>query len=118
MCSTAQLQNNLIYDIYITRFLLIYYACFLSFVGKGLALSSPFGGGPPIEKMGLGMAENKTFEQKLLVIAITSATMFLHGLLLGIVSRWHRGILETFVAHPSIVLRPVFTHFTFASSTK
>ena len=61
---------------------------------------------------------NKTFEQKLLVIPTTSATMFLHGLLLGIVSRWHRGILETFVAHPSIVLRPVFTHFTFASSTK
>ena len=44
--------------------------------------------------------------------------MFLPGLLLGLVSCWHRGILKTFLAHPSILLLPAFTHYTFASSTK
>ena len=46
------------------------------------------------------------------------ATMFLPGFLLGLASCWHRGILKTIIAHPSIVLMPTFTHFTFASSTK
>ena len=44
--------------------------------------------------------------------------MLLPGLLLGLASCWHRGILKTFLAHPSILLMPVFTHFTFESSTK
>ena len=44
--------------------------------------------------------------------------MFLPGFLLGLASCWHRGILKTIIAHPSIVLMPTFTHFTFASSTK
>ena len=46
------------------------------------------------------------------------ATIFLPGFLLGLVSCWHRGILKTFIAHPSILLMPTFTHFAFASSTK
>ena len=52
------------------------------------------------------------------VTAIIIATMFLPGFLLGLASCWHRGILKTIIAHPSIVLMPTFTHFTFASSTK
>ena len=44
--------------------------------------------------------------------------MFLPGFLLGLASCWHRGILKTFLAHPSILLLPAFTHYTFASSTK
>ena len=43
--------------------------------------------------------------------------MFLPGLLLGLVSCWHRGILKTVISHPSIVLLPAFTNFTFTSST-
>ena len=42
--------------------------------------------------------------------------MFIPGLLLGFASCWHCGILKTFFDHPSILLMPVFTHFTFASS--
>ena len=44
--------------------------------------------------------------------------MFLPGLLVGLASCWHRGILKTLLAHPSILLLPAFTNFTFASSTK
>ena len=46
------------------------------------------------------------------------ATSFLPGLVLGIISCWHRGILKSFLAHPSIILMPTFTFFTFASSAK
>ena len=59
-----------------------------------------------------------TTEQKYQVIATTLMTMFLPGLVLGIVSCWHRGIHKTFLTHPSIIFMPTFTHFTFASSTK
>ena len=44
--------------------------------------------------------------------------MFLPGLLLGIASCWHKNMLNTIVAHPSIVLMPTFTHFSFEISTK
>ena len=89
--------------------MLIFAACLLSFLGKALALVSPFcyDGGYFL-----------TAGQKWQVVATTLATIFLPGLLLGIVSSWHRGILKTFLIHPSIILMPAFTHFTFASSTK
>ena len=68
-------------------------------------MASPFASVIPAEEYGQ-------------VIAATMATMILPGLLLGLASCWHRGILKTFLAHPSIILMPVFTHFTFASSSK
>merc|ERR1719264_1943668 len=33
-------------------------------------------------------------------------------------SCWHKGILKTFLTHPSVFLLPVFSHFTFASNSK
>ena len=51
-------------------------------------------------------------------IPLTLAAIFLPGFILGLMSCWHRGILKTFIAHPSILLMPTFTHFAFASSTK
>ena len=44
------------------------------------------------------------------------ATQFLPGFLLGLVSCWHTGIFKTFLSHPSILLMPTFTHYTFASN--
>ena len=100
------------FDIYSTtvaqRFLLIFSACLLSLLGKGVALGSPFG----------HYLNFIVPEQKLPVTGIIIATMFLPGFLLGVASCWHRGILKTILAHPSIILMPTFTHFTFASSTK
>ena len=54
----------------------------------------------------------------MLVAATIFVLMFLPGLFLGLISSWHRGILKTIIKHPSIVLLPAFTHFTFASSSK
>ena len=78
-----------------------------SLLGKGVALASPF----------CALIYDYEFlDHKLPVTAIILATMFLPGFLLT--SCWHRGILKTFIAHPSIVLMPTFTNFTFASNTK
>ena len=62
-------------------------------------------------------------EQKLPVMATILATMFLPGFILGIASCWHNknnnsNMLKTFVAHPSVVLMPTFTHFAFTSNKK
>ena len=46
------------------------------------------------------------------------ATIFLPGFLVGMFACWHKGILRTFLAHPSIFLLPVFSHFTFVSNSK
>lgn len=47
------------------------------------------------------------------LVANVFATLFLPGLLLGIISRWHKDIFKTFVAHPSMVLMPAFTGYAF-----
>ena len=37
----------------------------------------------------------------------------LPGLLLGIISCWHKDLVRTIVAHPSVVLMPAFTGYAF-----
>ena len=49
-------------------------------------------------------------------MATIAATMFLPGFVLGIASCWHKNMLKTIVAHPSVVLMPAFTHFSFECS--
>ena len=49
---------------------------------------------------------------------IVVSTFFLPGFLIGLFACWHRGILKTLLAHPSVFLLPVFSHFTFASNSK
>ena len=48
------------------------------------------------------------------------ATIFLPGFLVGLFScsSGHRGTLKTFLAHPSVFLLHVFTHFAFAYNSK
>ena len=50
--------------------------------------------------------------------AIAISTFFLPGFLVGLFACWHKGILKTFLAHPSVFLLPVFSHFTFVSNSK
>ena len=98
-----------------SRFLLILAACLLTLVGKGLALVSPM----DTCQWSIVKVECRAKVPFVLeVTAISIATSFLPGLVLGIISCWHRGIFKSFLAHPSIILMPTFTFFTFASSTK
>ena len=97
------------------RFLVIFAACILSLVGKGIALASPTaivsGLEPP-------WFENKEPNEPVFLLLLNLAVMLLPGFLLGLASTWHRGIFKSILAHPSIVLMPTFTHFTFSASTK
>ena len=44
--------------------------------------------------------------------------MYLPGLITGVISTWHYGLLKTFLTHPSLLLLPTFSYFTFESNTK
>ena len=90
----------------VSRFLLIFVACLTSLIGKGVAPVSPFG------------VNYFPAEHNLPVVAAAITTMFLPGLQLGIASCWHRDIVKTVKAHPSVVLMPDFTFFTFSSRMK
>ena len=88
------------------RFILLFFACGLTLVGgKGAALTVTVVGSG--EKLGIVQG-----------VALVVSTIFLPGFLVGLFSCWHRGILKTFLAHPSVLLLPVFTNFTFVSNSK
>ena len=108
-CNVLVYLANFLTEQCFSRFLLVLVACLLTLIGKGLALA-------PIGVCFYGLKCDRWLGPK--VIAITVATTFLPGLVLGIISCWHRGIFKSFLAHPSIILMPTFTFFTFASSTK
>ena len=82
------------------RFVLIFLSCGSTFVTRGYFLVGGISGGT--------LAEG----------AMTLSTLFLPGFLIGLFASWHKGILKTFVAHPSVFLLPMFTHFTFAPNPK
>ena len=86
--------------IYCPRFQFIFVACLLSLLGKGFAIGFVFFE-PYKTKAALG--------EKAKLAASIFATQFLSGLLLGIISCWHKDILKTIVAHPSVLLMPAFT---------
>ena len=77
----------------------------MSLLGKGLAIGSA--AYPVYNNSDTALGEKAT------LLAIVFATQFLPGLLLGIFLCWHKDIPKTIVAHPSIILMPAFTGFTF-----
>ena len=81
--------------------MLIFAACYTSLAGKGFAL----------------LHYTTITQNEAHIAAATMAFMLLPGLLLGVASVWHRGILKTFLTHPSIILLPTFTHFTVACNS-
>ena len=76
------------------QFILIFFACGLTLVSKAYALALTWE---------LGMIQGA---------ALAVTTIFLPGFLVGLFSCWHRGILKTFLAHPSVFLMPLFTCVT------
>ena len=92
------------------RFLLTFFACGFTLLGKGFALASvisPYDGGHVCGE----------FNNLAAVTSFTIATFFLPGLIIGLFSSCHRTLLRTFLTHPSVYLLPVFTHFTFSANS-
>jgi len=81
------------------RFVLIFFACGFTLLGKGVALANAVAHDGRCWTVAGGAA-------------IALSTFFLPGFLVGLFSCLHLGILKTFLAQPSVFLLPVFTHFT------
>ena len=89
------------------RFLLLSLTCGASLVGKGAAVGVA-GGDYGCAHAGLGPAG----------LLLTMATIFLPGSLLALATTSHSSSLTSFLRHPSLLLLPTFTCFTFASNIK
>ena len=90
------------------RFLLLTLACGFTLAGKGAAMGLvglDWGPGCPNPNLVPG-------------VLLALATTFLPGLLLALVSTFHTNMLSSFLRHPSLLLLPTFTSFTFSSNTK
>jgi len=110
ICSSLGLAKNLkvgpcrILPRGLTQFILLFFACGLTLFSKGLALALTFGD----SEAELGIVRQ----------AIAVSAIFLPGFLVGLFSCCHCGLLKTFLVHPSVLLLPVFTNFTFVSNSK
>jgi len=86
------------------RFILLMVTVAVTLVGKGVMLPFMIG---------------DTFIYGIEFIIVVVCTMFLPGLLLALVSLCHhKESFKTMVSHPSLLLMPVFTHFTFTTNNK
>ena len=76
------------------RFVLLFFACGLALFEKAAALADTV----------TCTSETETSENDLGAVDIAIFTFFLPGFIIGLFACWHRGILKTFLAHPSIFL--------------
>ena len=106
-CRILPEQKKNLGRLFSPKFVLIFFACGFTLVGKGVALASAVNDSC-VERDGLlaGRA------------AIALSTCFLPGFLVGLFACWHSRILKTLLAQPSVFLLPVFSYFTFVSNSK
>ena len=110
-CRILPEQKRFLRGFLAPRFILIFFTCGLTLVGKGLALASAVADfGPCV------LLEDILLDDVAIRAAICVSVFFLPGFLVSLFSCWHQGILKTFLAQPSILFLPVFTHFTFVSN--
>merc|ERR550517_1071475 len=100
-CRILPEQKRLLGGLLSPRFILIFFSCGFTLFAKGWALALLFLEGDCLEEG-----------------AIALSTIFLPSFLIGLFACWHKGILKTFLTHPSVFLLPVFSFFTFASNSK
>ena len=87
------------------QFALIFLACGLTLISKGFALDLAVEGScDPIGTKRTGGS------------VVAFLLVFIPGFVVGLSVCWHRGILKTFRAQPSVFLLPMFSYFTCASS--
>ena len=87
------------------RFVIIFFACLFTLVGKGIGLCST---------VFMGFTDCKDTNLVTAVFTVI-VTFFLPGFLTGILASPHKGFLKTFLSHPSVFLLPTFSHFTFST---
>ena len=58
------------------------------------------------------------FCMSLVILPFPVPLLTLPGLITGVTFTWHRTLFKTFLKHPSLLLLPAFSFFTFESNTK
>ena len=92
------------------RFLLLFFACFFTLVGKAIFLVLVFT---------WAVADRGGTSNDFVAIPIvTFLASTIPGMINACFFSWHRGIFKTFLAHPSLLLLPTVTCFTFKSNEK
>lgn len=115
-CRILPDQKRLLGGLLSPKFLLIFFACALTLVGKGVILATKVLN--PYEFLDGSHHTDPCWQNnKIEKAAIVVCTVFLPGLFLSLFSCWHPTILKTFLVQPSIFLLPVFSHFTFMSTS-
>ena len=92
------------------RFLLLFFACFFTLVGKAIFFVIIFHWAIADGK---GTGNNFVIIPTVAFLASTAP-----GMINAVFFSWHRGIFKTFLTHPSLLLLPTFTCFTFKSNAK
>ena len=86
------------------RFILIFFACSGTLFGKATYFTNSL--------------ECSTSNNLLISTTLAFSSVTLPGLITGMIFIRHRSLLKTFLTHPSLVLLPVFTFFSFESNAK
>jgi len=86
------------------RFLLIFLSCTISLLSKAFFL---------MRSQNCSTSDNRLSSTILVFLSVT-----VPGLITGIIFIRHRSLLKTFLIHPSLLLLPAFTFFSFESNKK
>ena len=100
-------KKNFLGGLLSPQFVLIFFACGFTLASKAFAFALA------VE----GSCDPVGTERSVGAI-IASTLFFAPGILVSLFSCWHRGLLRTLLAHPSIILLPAYSYFTCASSTE
>ena len=100
-------KKNFLGGLLSPQFVLIFFACGFTLASKAFAFALA------VE----GSCDPVGTERSVGAI-IASTLFFAPGILVSLFSCWHRGLLRTLLAHPSIILLPAYSYFTCASSER
>jgi hypothetical protein len=72
--------------------------------------------------LGVASAWGRTGNESVYLLVLSLSMMFLPGLMLALMSLFHKKpwiqIIKSIIRHPSLLLLPVFTHYTFSANGK
>ena len=106
-CRILSVDKGLLGGLLSVRFLLIFVACLATLFGKVVFFA--------------GVAHCSSFlisPRPLIASALAFCAVSLPGLIIGIIFIRHRSLLKTFLNHPSLLILPAFTFFSFESNAK
>ena len=104
VCKILPSDKGLLGGFLSIRFILVFFACLFTLFSKAIFffeyLKCPISNHPVISTI------------------LAFPVLTLPGLITGMIFIWHSSLLKTFISHPSLLLLPMFTFFSFESNTQ